>query len=388
MKQAAVKRVEIYHPSRFFHDRLNENLFVRIAARWEEKIIEGWGESSTFDPSLTGQTANIIADDFEYRISPAIIGKKIGTAKDIAKIIEEILPLRKGMETAAAAADNALFDLLGKLVNQPVYKILWDYAYPGQEFPDLPDLLPVKLECNSFINASKVDDFEGLIRIIKLTRGEKIVIVDPFFQGLPCPAEGIKKSLGSQALRDMTLVSDWTLTDFQKLKYVIENKCVDAQVIRINRQGGFTFLIRVLKLIEKNNRFKLAIRPMMETGIGAHANIHAALASIGAWDLNLGFILKNPKTIIEKDTETIGMVKTSDVDPFKIIESAGGKKHYRVSSFPLNKPGLGFEVNMDYLEKVTQKASVIFEKDGKITIRRFPYRKGKPDLRNISQEII
>jgi L-alanine-DL-glutamate epimerase-like enolase superfamily enzyme len=102
----------------------DEKIIVRVAARLGEALLEGWGEGAPGDPSFTGQTAEIAANDVERRIAPSIIGQGFKSADDIFALIGQASNLRLEMGCALAAIDNALFDLLGKMENCPVFMIL------------------------------------------------------------------------------------------------------------------------------------------------------------------------------------------------------------------------------------------------------------------------
>jgi len=87
-----------------------------------ENNIIGIGESSPA-PDVTGETQESVINIINF-IKPLIIGKPVENKKDIENILKILDAYVSNNQAAKSGLEMALFDLLGKKKNLPVYKIL------------------------------------------------------------------------------------------------------------------------------------------------------------------------------------------------------------------------------------------------------------------------
>jgi len=101
---------------------LNEVKNVYVEVHTNSSLI-GIGEAA-FEPRVTGETQESIISVINEYIKPAILGED---PRDIEKVEEKISKAIHGNESAKAGVDIALFDILGKCYNVPLYKLLGGY---------------------------------------------------------------------------------------------------------------------------------------------------------------------------------------------------------------------------------------------------------------------
>ena len=85
-----------------------------------EEEVSGIGEASPL-PDLTGETHPVITDAIERLFSPVLIGSD---PFDLEMIHRKMDDMHKEHNASKAAIDMALYDLIGKTLDVPVYKLL------------------------------------------------------------------------------------------------------------------------------------------------------------------------------------------------------------------------------------------------------------------------
>lgn len=101
---------------------LRQHVIVELSAEGQK----GWGEASPL-PEFTGETAEGIARVLKGVYLPALLGRD---PREIALLMAGLDRLFPGNPSAKAAIDIALHDLVGRLLGQPVYRLLGGACRP------------------------------------------------------------------------------------------------------------------------------------------------------------------------------------------------------------------------------------------------------------------
>ena len=81
----------------------------------------GYGEACAWEPEFYGETIESVSSTIKKYIEPAIIGEDPG---DISRIMAKIDGIVARITCAKEGIDLALHDLLGKILDVPVYVLL------------------------------------------------------------------------------------------------------------------------------------------------------------------------------------------------------------------------------------------------------------------------
>ena len=115
-------RIELTVPFRVAFAEINysENLLLKVST---DEGIDGYGEAAPM-PFVTGETIDSVISVINM-IRPGLIGMD---PMDIEKIHELMDTCIYGNSSAKCAVDLAVYDLMGKFMGQPVYKLLGGYS--------------------------------------------------------------------------------------------------------------------------------------------------------------------------------------------------------------------------------------------------------------------
>lgn len=115
-------RIELTAPFRVAFAEINysENLLLKIRT---DEGIDGYGEAAPM-PFVTGETIDSVISVINL-LRPGLIGMN---PMDIEKIHERMDSCIYGNSSAKCAVDLAMYDLMGKFMGQPVYKLLGGYS--------------------------------------------------------------------------------------------------------------------------------------------------------------------------------------------------------------------------------------------------------------------
>ena len=115
-------RIELTAPFRVAFAEINysENLLVKVST---DEGIDGYGEAAPM-PFVTGETIDSVMSVINM-LRPGLIGMD---PLDIEKIHELMDSCIYGNGSAKCAIDLAMYDICGKLMGQPVYKVLGGYS--------------------------------------------------------------------------------------------------------------------------------------------------------------------------------------------------------------------------------------------------------------------
>lgn len=96
------------------------NVFIKIAT---DKGISGFGCAAP-DLEVTGETPQSVVDNLDGLIRDKLLGRD---PLRITRIMEDLKNKKPDQPSTLAAVDMALFDILGKATNIPLWKILGGY---------------------------------------------------------------------------------------------------------------------------------------------------------------------------------------------------------------------------------------------------------------------
>ena len=115
-------RIELTSPFRVAFAEINysENLLIKVST---DEGIDGYGEAAPL-PFVTGETIDSVVSVISL-LRPGLIGMN---PLDIEKIHELMDGCIYGNSSAKCAVDLAMYDICGKLMGQPVYKLLGGYS--------------------------------------------------------------------------------------------------------------------------------------------------------------------------------------------------------------------------------------------------------------------
>ncbi len=327
------------------------NIFIRLEL---DNGIIGYGSAAP-DLNVTGETPNQLLEDVEEIIKPILKNEDPLRYSFLLAKLREIL---HNKPATLALADLALFDLLGKICRQPVYKIFG--AFKKKMLTSISiDVLPLDetvKRASAFVEEGfkilKIkggkDVQEEIAKIHKVrekvgntikirfdaNQGYSMNDTFRFFEGIkdanieileqPTPKNKpdllgrFTESLGILIMADESLL---TLKDVFAL---VKNKLVDTVNIKLMKVGGIQEALHI-NSVAKSANVKSMIGCMNESAFSVAAGLHFALCrpNVMYADLDGHFdLISDPAK---------GAVKL--VDGFLL---------------PTDKPGIGFDIPNKY----------------------------------------
>jgi len=458
VKAPIVRKIEIYKTEEkyripvqldsFTLERKN-SLFIHITARTGNQAFEGWGEGTPLNPSFTGETCEEMIDDIERRIAPVFIGREIGSIQSVLDLIKNARYMKYGGLCALSAVDMALFDMLGRFMEKPVFTMIREFLHidpvdidslfmplstylgfinPGVEtevdditervinlaekgfrFFEVPIYrhthLPHVIEIISHIKGKLNSIFPGTNFSFSLDANESFKniedikyignsdlsvfssIIQPFHRDIPYYSSLLRKTLKEQK-KIIPILADQSASSVERTRNVVESGAIDGIVVRTGRSGGFSFVVDLFNYLSEHSEIPVVFSSLHESGLGTSANIHSALVLDGFRFENSGYGFDQfPGMSVGENLNEKDSIKYINPERGWTDIDRGGHRVINYLQAVGNGMGLGQEINVDYILSITQKASIISGREGKIVIHRFPYRKGKPDNRKVDEEI-
>jgi O-succinylbenzoate synthase len=332
-----------------------EHIIVRVDAQG----LTGWGESvaegTPFYSYETVQTAWHILKDF---LIPTVLGKNISSVDQAIKLSDHV----RGHRMAKAGLESALWDLFAKAEGVSLSKML------GGVHDKVDVGVSIGIQSNEAVLLKKIEDYlaEGYKRIkIKIAPGRDLQFVQSVRKEYPDILFQVDAN-SAYRLSDITLfkkMDDYNLLlieqplscddiyDHSKLQKELKTPiCLDESIhtladaraalelnsckiinIKPGRVGGFTESKLIHDLCAQQN-IPVWHGGMLESGIGRAGNV--ALASLP--NFTLPGDISASKRYYKEDI----------VDPVFEVNSDG------TMTVPI-KPGIGVEVVMEKLNKVT-----------------------------------
>ena len=382
MKISGYKIYEVSIPTRRKHTWASSTADVGqgyvIVRLFTDCGIEGFGEASTMPEwggdfsRYYGESAGTARVVIEQNLFPAIEGMD---PFDIDLIHQKMELAIRGYHYAKAAIDIAIYDIMGKAIEKPVYQLLGGkhrsaipIAHSLGVIMDIDSAVKEAVQaCQEGIKNIKVKGGLHLKRDVELMKklrealGPDINILVDANQGYPSAKEAIKwGNLMNQydlqyleqpveGLYQMQQVthslecpvcadeSCWTIADALD---VIGNHAADYISIYTTKAGGL-YPARTIAKIAENAGVRCNVNGSGEFGVGNAANLHMACCGK---NINLASVF--PITHIE------GIEQTKVAARWYMDDIITRPFQYEDGCLIVPEgPGLGIEVDMDKLEK-------------------------------------
>ncbi|MFQ5975555.1 MAG: mandelate racemase/muconate lactonizing enzyme family protein [Candidatus Hydrothermarchaeales archaeon] len=414
---------------------LRKNLLVKITA---DNGLVGWGEGSPLIPAYSGEVRDQMIDDIVKMVAPDILDERIANVSDVIDLMDKVHRNKYYFMCTEAAVDIALFDLVGQSKKEPIFNLIREEL--GIENLNLNRLPPLPanfaVSRNATIKDDKINEMikesekyidrgfqtikikigiyknsdiraittlhkylknnfpdrtiylfadanqsyttveEGL-EIIKKIKAYVVCVEQPFHRNLSVLSKLLYEKMKKMENTPL-LITDEGSASIEEMENILIGDASGGALLKMVRSGGFSFIIKLMKLLKKYPNFKLVPCSMTETGIGTLANLHSALVVYDYCDLKLGFGFDGPLQVIgdeyKKGKDTI-LYKNKEKGLFTLDEK--GVCIYNPEEIKGTGNGLGISVNHSYINKITETKTIIYQKNGIIIKEEIPFKKGK-----------
>lgn len=323
------------------------NIFLRMKTNGR---VVGYGCAAP-DAQVTGETADATLDVINSLATSAIEGSD---PLRPALLLERLKPHLKNHPSVLAAVDMALFDIMGKVGNLPLWKLLGGFRdrmktsvtigiLPERETverardrvsqgfkclklkggidveSDIPKVLKVREAVGNKIelrfDANQGFSVEQALRFVQKTRKAKLELIEqPTPKGQPDMLGGVTSGVPIPVMADESLM---TLRDAFR---IARRDLADMVNIKIMKVGGISEALQI-NAVARSAGLEVMVGCMDEAGLAIAAGLHFALA--------------RPNVVYADLDGHLGLVD----DPTKdsVILRDG-------SLFPTNRAGLGFDL--------------------------------------------
>ena len=307
--------------------------------------LTGLGEASP-DPEVTGETQQSIMAALK-KAGEFLIGKDPFSLEEIIETCMQQIPRDPA---AVAAIDMALYDLQGKALRQPVFRLIGGKYRPGIAlYPVIPmdspevmagfakqftemgaDTLKVKLgtdPATDLLRVKEIDRAAGrqvrmrldinqgwkdaptAIDAIRALKGFNIEWVEQ-----PVAASDITGMAAVKAAVDVPIMADESAHDAGDVIRIACEKAADIINIKLMKCGGIYRAAKMLAAAEAAG-MGCILGSMGESSIGSAAGLHFAVAKSGitaAEIIGPAFILNDPAEGFSLDAETFSAVPSDE----------------------------------------------------------------------------
>jgi muconate cycloisomerase len=341
---------------------------VRVTA---ENGMIGYGEATPLPDwggdfgRHAGETPETVAVMVNTVLGPSLIGKD---ATAVVAARETMDQVAIGHVYAKCAVDIALHDLWGKIVGQPVYKLLGGQCHDAVPVAHMVGLMSEDdaLEeavgaCRDGIGALQIKggvDTERDIRLIATLRrelGPDVVLRLDANQGyrdakrgvmavqrladaganfVEQPARGLRHMAEVTRQSPIPIIADESCWDINDALDVVAQRGADCISIYLAKAGGFVGAARVAAVAQAAD-LRCDVNGSIESAIGNAANVHFALASPA---VQLPCVIPVSAPAGRHPYRVGGNYYEDDVctQPFDVRHGA---------ILPLDAPGLGIEID-------------------------------------------
>jgi len=341
-----------------------ENVVVRITT--DEGLI-GYGESAPL-PLGKGDNAESISSIINGTLSKTFKGYSI---YDIEYIISRAMEMTDGNADAVAGLDLALWDLLGKYLKQPVYRLIGglcqdtiavDYTLSASNPSDMaekakkihvegfegmivkitgksiqediervrfvresiPEPCRVSVDCNACYNRDEALEFLNGIKDFKVEYIEQPVAAEDFEGMRICRAVGIP------------IVADESLVTSKDALTLIREQACDIMNIKVPKAGGL-FMSKRIASIASAAGIPIICGGRTTFDISRYASRHFAASTYGCRNLS-----------------HVGAGPASQALSDDVVEDRTTREKVKRGDGTLRveqNPGLGFKINWDKVER-------------------------------------
>ena len=319
--------------------------------------ITGIGEVS----SVFKRRGELLRHDIDKALAPAVIGEDPAR---IAYLVQKMDQALDGSEEAKAGIEMALWDILGKALDAPVYRLLGgkvrdriplSYSVPFGEPEQMASFAVERVRAGHRTIKVKVGNEPSTdiaaVRLVREAIGPEVKLRVDGNMGWstakqaigviramePYDLELVEQPLAAHDLEGMAevrraigvpLMADESVRNPRSAMAVIRHGAADIANVYVTEAGGILNACRIFAMCEAAG-MPCMIGSMPEFGIGTAAQIHLGVAMT-----NLG-----------PDSDACGVLYHAEdllTGPLKIENGF---------SYPPEGPGLGVEIDMDVLER-------------------------------------
>lgn len=188
-----------------------EDIVVRVTA---ENGMTGYGEAPP-TAVITGDTKGSVVCAIKEFIAPALVGMDI---LSLEEVMERLHHAVKGNSSAKAAVDMALYDLWGKVLGQPLYRLLGGYRNSFETDITI-SVGPVPQMVEDSLAAVK----DGY-RILKIKVGKEGVADIPRIAA-------IRKAVGKEVRLRVDANQGWKVKDSIRIISAMEDAGLDIELV-------------------------------------------------------------------------------------------------------------------------------------------------------------
>lgn len=356
-------RLPLKEPFIISYVRLDDmpTIFVRIET---DTGIIGWGEAVP-DQNVTGETWKSTYQVIHQELAPLLLNEN---PFSIDKIHQKFTKMILGVPSAKAALDIALYDIMGKAANVPLYQLLGGSSHEELRVPQVLSIkAPVEMANDAHryvsegfrsikikVGTDAATDIER-IRQVRQAIGEGIQLrvdanqgwnrletlriiretadcqVDWFEQ--PVVAHDVKSLSEIRAVSPASIMIDEGVSSTVDLLSVIEHRAADLVNIKLMKAGGIYPALALTSMAAAAG-MPCQLGSMVESAIGTMAGAHLAKAQANIHTNEMVGPLN-----FTKDVASITFNK--DVLQFTDL------------------PGLGIEVDEAYIQEITKFSCVV-----------------------------
>ncbi len=319
-----------------------------------ESGIVGYGEAAP-SPAFMGETGYTMELAINKYLGSAVIGEDVFNVDSIHKKMDTAI---YGNFAAKSSIDIALYDIMGKLLNVPVYKLIGgkcrdkvslSWVVGMQDINSAIEEAGFMLDKGYKVLKVKVghtpkEDYELIKRIrdelgwqfsIRLDANQGYdyqTALNVFSKLEEFDLESIEQPVrrwdinGMKMLRERLstpIMADESASDFHSAMNVVKNNACDIINIKVGKVGGLTFAKKIATYLEAEG-LKGTAGSNLEVGIGSAASIH--------------FVASTANVDIPNDLMLGGVLHKYDIIEDNLLIEDG---YVNVPE----KPGLGIEVD-------------------------------------------
>jgi len=319
--------------------------------------ITGIGEAS----SVFKRRGELLRHDIDMALAPSVVGED---PTRIAYLVQKMDQALDGSEEAKAGIEMALWDILGKALDAPVYRLLGgkvrdriplSYSVPFGEPEQMASFAVERVRAGHRTIKVKVGNEPSTdiaaVRLVREAIGPEVKLRVDGNMGWstakqaigviramePYDLELVEQPLAAHDLEGMAevrraigvpLMADESVRNPRSAMAVIRHGAADIANVYVTEAGGILNACRIFAMCEAAG-MPCMIGSMPEFGIGTAAQIHLGVAMT-----NLG-----------PDSDACGVLYHAEdllTRPLKIENGF---------AYPPEGPGLGVEIDMDVLER-------------------------------------